>query len=224
MTDDPIIPPGFRMERGLMWPNYDVKCAAVIFKMSSDLPATFKFLKKKRTVIQAGGNCGVWPRALAPHFDAVYTFEPDPKNYFALRWNTKELANVHTFNAALGAQAGLVTLTIPDHELDNCGAIMIDPDGVESTRSVTNPLPMYRIDGFDLPAVDLIYLDIEGYELNALKGAERTIELCKPIITLEDKGLSTPYGSAEGDVVRWLQDRGYFVAERVHRDVILAPK
>jgi hypothetical protein len=42
-----------------------------------------------------------------------------------------------------------------------------------------------RIDDMHLPSCDLIQLDIEGYELFALQGAQRTIEQYRPVIMIE---------------------------------------
>lgn len=210
-------PKGYRRERGLLWPAYDEKCAAVVFKMSSDLDVILRMIGKRRTVVQAGGNCGVWPRALAPKFEQVYTFEPDPTNFFALRENVAEFANVHPFNVALGAEAGHVEMFTPAHETDNCGALQIDV-------KTMGTIPMITIDSLGLPAVDLIYLDIEGFEIPALQGAAETIKRCKPLVALEDKGLSQRYGFEQGDVVEIMNRMGYGVAQRIHRDIVFAPR
>ena len=216
MTDK--IPPGYRLERGLLWPAYDRKCAKVVFKMATDLNVILRFVKKRDVVIQAGGNCGVWPRALAPLFNQVITFEPDPVNYFALCHNIREFPNVHPFNYALGDDnAQRVDMFKPDHEQDNCGALQVRP-------SQDGQIPVMRLDDLKPPGCDLLYLDIEGFELRALGGAASLIDTFRPVIVLEDKGLSEAYGVPTGAAPLWLRDTfGYRIAERVHRDVVLTP-
>jgi hypothetical protein len=49
----------------------------------------------------------------------------------------------------------------------------------------TGNIPTVIIDDMDLPACDLIQLDIEGYEYFALLGAQRTIEKYHPLLMLE---------------------------------------
>lgn len=39
-------------------------------------------VSNKKVVVQAGGNMGMYPRLLADMFETVYTFEPDPMNFF----------------------------------------------------------------------------------------------------------------------------------------------
>ncbi len=206
----------YREERGLLWPAYDEKCAAVIFKMAKDLDHVLPMLKQRRVCVQAGGNCGVWPRVLAPLFTQVVTFEPDRRNFLALKENVAEFANVHPFNMALGAEAGHVDMFTPDHETDNCGALQVDPKPMGQIR-------MDTIDSMYLSAVDMIYLDIEGFEIPALQGARRTIEQDRPLVVIEDKGLSERYGHKQGDADKVMATYGYKVAKRLHRDVVYIP-
>ena len=98
-----------------------------------------------------------------------------------------------------------------------------------------NPGAWYAVDGNDVPTitidallrddVDLIYLDIEGYETKALLGGANTIERCRPVIGIEDKknNLWAKYGHKRSPVDMLISDFGYREVARVHLDVILAP-
>ena len=198
-----------RIEQGLVWPKEDRDCAAVVFKTPGDMDVALEHCKGRSVVIQAGGNCGVWPRWLSDKFAAVYTFEPDPVNFYCLAQNCPQ-PNIITIQAALGDEPGFVDLK---RERRNIGAHYIEGKGL---------IPTLRIDDLGLEACDYICLDIEGYEMKALKGAVRTLAEFKPVIQIEDKGLSDKYGSAKGDIEIWLhQALGYEVVDRPHRDVIM---
>lgn len=214
-------PEGYRYERGLLWPAYDEKCARVVFKMAKDLEHILRYVPRRRTVIQAGGNCGVWPIALAPLFERVLTFEPDPRNYNCLRYNTKDLLNVFTYAQALGDSAGRGHMFTPDHETDNCGALQFVPIPETSPGNGKDPaVPMSRVDAFGVNTLDLLYLDIEGFEIPALQGSFETLARCKPVIVIEDKGLSERYGYKKGDAAAVLRPLGYRPVEHIHRDVV----
>jgi hypothetical protein len=99
-------PKGYRIERGLMWPADDRDCAAVVFSTTGDMNHALTHCRGRELVVQAGGNCGVWPLWLADKFARVVTFEPDPTNFRALVMNTSTAPNVLAIPAALGFASG----------------------------------------------------------------------------------------------------------------------
>lgn len=131
-------------------------------------------VKDKRVVVQAGGNCGLYPRLLSEHFDAVYTFEPNDENFFCLV-NNCQSPNIIKINAAVGAFNALIEL---EHEGTNVGTYI-------TTSTGKSFIPQFTIDQLTLRHCDLIMLDVEGYELQALKGAKKTIETFHPVICCE---------------------------------------
>jgi len=74
--------------------------------------------------------------------------------------------------------------------------------------------------------VDLIYLDIEGAETDALLGATDTIAKYRPVIGLEDKKnqFYRRFGYKRSPVEMLVKDFGYKRIASYHLDVILAPK
>lgn len=204
------VPDGYRLERGLLWPAGDVFCRSASFTVA-DLDEVYPHCRAFDTAVQAGGNCGIWPAALARRFRVVYTFEPDPVNFRCLAANAPA-ENVFKFNAALGNRRHSVELA---RRPDNVGAHQVDGAG---------DIPVMRIDDLDLRCCDLIYLDVEGYELPALVGAQSTIDRARPVIVFEEKGLGERYDIARGDAERYVADVfGYRVAARPHRDVVMVP-
>lgn len=204
---------GFRRERGLLWPAYDRECARAVFNETEKLNLVAGLCKSHGTVVQAGGNCGVFPLALAKMFEAVYTFEPDPANFTALAVNTANVPSIVKMQAALGDKPQLVGMIADEKE--NCGALRVHFKG---------SIPTVRVDDLGLLSCDLIYLDVEGRELNALRGAAGTIRRFKPVIAVEDKGLSSHYGTQQGAVGLWLRETfGYRVHSNLARDVIFVP-
>lgn len=125
--------------------------------------------------IQAGANWGYWPLRLSKIFDTVYTFEPDPVCFSCLCMNTARKTNMYRFQSVLGNERKLVELK---RDTDTTGNQTIDGPG---------PIPTLRIDDLGLQECALIYLDIEGQELNAAKGGLETIERCKPVIIYEER-------------------------------------
>lgn len=162
----------------------------------------FKYLRKKDIVICAGGNQGMYPRLFAEHFRFVYTFEPDPLNFFVLTRNCQN-DNILKFQAALGDEPASVC--IQRASMTNTGMHQVVPNG---------SVPQLTLDSFSFPCVDLIQLDVEGYEQKVLLGAMATIEKFKPVITCE---------RAHAEIEKMLSTLGYSVVDQSVADTIYAP-
>jgi FkbM family methyltransferase len=184
--------------KNLWWPRYDQGMWNYMHQFRI-LPEFFDQLMTHVTgnaiVVQAGGNCGQYVRQFSQRFDTVYTFEPDPINFLCLTLNCG--ANVIKTQACVGNERKFVNL---DRRHDS-GAIHV---------SGTGNIPTVIIDDLNLPACDLIQLDIEGYELFALQGAQRTIEKYYPLLMIEwYEPWAQRYGTNKTMLDNFLNNVGY---------------
>lgn len=161
--------------------------------------------RERNIVVQAGGNCGLYPRLFAKYFKTVYTFEPDPLNFHCLV-NNCQLPNIVKINGALGANNDMVR--VQHSGLSNVGCHTVNANDGERL------VPQFTIDQLNLPACDFIQLDVEGYEINILRGAVNTIEKYKP-------GISCENGHAHG-IPEFLAQYGYKVVTSVGADTVYA--
>jgi len=152
--------------------------------------------------VQAGGNIGVWPSRMAQTFGTVYTFEPQPENYACLVENIQDDNIIHS-NRGLSNSNRKVSVHQLDGQKNNYGAgyIVDDENGIEAIC----------IDDLELSACDLICIDIEGAELEALQGAEKTIREHHPLVVLEDKPMPqlNVFNRGVGAPGKWLESLGY---------------
>jgi FkbM family methyltransferase len=200
-----------------LWPAKDKELLRV-FEQVADVDVIMKHVKQRRTCIQAGGACGIWPLRFSMFFDTVYTFEPSPDTFQCLNHNC-DAVNVYRYQAGLFSRAGFSGMSNHRKDERNWGAKFIDVNK-------NGAIPLMRIDNFKFDQVDLIQLDIEGSELDALKGCKKTIERCRPVIVIEEKPLKhlEDFRQRVGDARRWLANRfDYRTVGTVGRDVILSP-
>ena len=133
--------------------------------------------KKRNLVIQAGGNCGMFPVEYDRYFKRVVTFEPDPLNFKCLVANINS-KSITPIQACLGAVSGE---TVPmRNNGKNIGACHV------SKAPPTFHALTFAIDDLHLEP-DVIHLDVEGYELQTLLGAEKTLFSYHPLIVSEIK-------------------------------------
>ena len=209
--------PGFKMVDGFLWPEEDYDAAAVIPSQRYDMDHAIRRCRRTEVVVQAGGNTGMWPHRMAGTFKSVHTFEPHPKLYQCLIYNTYGLGKVITYPYALGDKEGRAALDFPEGQR-NLGAVCLRPNGGPGEVAI------WTIDSLALCACDLIQLDIEGYEPLALLGAKETIAKYRPVLMLEDKNLSAKYGYPQGFWRDHPALPGYKLADTINRDVVLVPE
>lgn len=195
-----------RQVDGIWWPDDDVECLRTI-SFVSDLDTALNWTRSRNLCFQAGGNCGWWAKYLSQYFDEVWTVEPSLENYLCLIRNVP--GNVKTFWAALGDKPGTTGLHI---DPKNIGANYLEGEG---------RIPVITIDELNLPACDLLILDVEGFEPRALAGAKETLARFKPVLEIEDRGLTEKFGTPKG----WTKNiPDYWIKKVCYRDVILLPK
>jgi len=166
------------------------------------LPVLLPHIKKDAVVIDAGALYGDHTIAYAKqaYLGKVMAFEPNIKAFECLQHNMKNLPNVTAFNCGLGDESKKVSF---GGVLDNVGASWLVPDVFGST-------PIITLDSLHLHKCDFLKLDIEGFELFALKGAVETIRRCSPTIVVEiNHGALSRNNVTASDVFVFLHTLGY---------------
>jgi FkbM family methyltransferase len=218
------------------WTDDDVKLLQVINDVNDVTSILDQFVPddRRHTCVQAGAACGIWPYRLSLAFDNVITVEPLPDNFECAVSNLEDrVENVRKFQGVLGSGSEGTSAGMKQHpnEKHNAGSQQVELHALEGHRrelliDYQTSVPVFTIDGLvaDDEDVTFIALDLEGYELPALEGAAGTIERCRPVIMVEDKGLSAKFGVAKGDVIKYLREGfGYRVGAAIKRDVVMLP-
>ncbi len=126
-------------------------------------------------VVDAGANIGIYSQFLSlcvGPTGVVHSFEPSPESFKRLQSATYKLSNVRLCQAAVGERSGRSRLYL-SHKL-NVDHRSYLPEG-DSRRNV--PIDIVALDDYFKPGqrVDFIKIDIQGYELQALRGASRVL-------------------------------------------------
>lgn len=202
------------------WGTFEGSEAALkwAFRDLRNLEEALLLVPGRKVVIQAGAELGLFPKRLAEEFKFVYTFEPDP-DLFMKAARTAPERNILRYQAALGFDRKPIALS--SRRRDSSGRA-----SHEGLTHVTGSghIPTMRIDDLSLEVCDLIYLDIEGFELLALQGGQKTISRCKPVIGVELNGNCEHYGYTDQQVRSWIHSNGYERKLSMNSDEIWVPK
>ena len=167
--------------------------------------------------IDIGAHVGLWSRYLVDHFKTVIAFEPVPAHIECFKANlAKELradpdSRVILYQHALGSEHGHITIeTTPD----NSGNAHVSAPGSKPNGHGVQ-VPLYKLDEHILAghSVSFIKIDVEGFELEVLKGGEQTIKREKPVMVIEQKpGHGKRYGFGDTAAVELMKQWGASVA------------
>lgn len=186
---------------GNYWPTKFTKEYSAMKEADGMIENVLPYVQQRDIMVQAGGNCGVALKPFIEVFQTIYTFEPDPINFYCLNLNLP-YSNVIKIQSCLGNDHQLIKLE--NNFVDSCTAFFV------STLKEGAKIPMFKIDDLNLNRCDLILLDIEGYEQNALLGGENTIKKFKPVLCLEFyEPWMQRYSSSSSSIINLLSEWGY---------------
>ena len=207
----------FPIEREMVSGLYDDRTLA-IFR---------RHVKPGDVCIDAGANVGALTLALAQLCGPeglVLAVEPGTPNFSKLQRNVggnRQLADrVRTFQVGLGEQEGVLHW---EEDAANRGNAFLRTSGGSETVRVTT-LDALLKQCPEAKRVDFIKIDVEGMELDVLRGAEQTIRAHRPKIYFESqRAWREKLGAAHFQAIEaFLQSHGYGL-HRIARDYSLQP-
>ena len=132
-------------------------------------------VKKESVVVDVGANIGYYTLLLVQKCKKVYAFEPDKECFLILKKNVEEnkLGNVVLINKAVG-------------DKNEQRAIIKDKSNYGNSRvGEGKGVECVRLDDVIKEKVDLMKIDVQGYEEKVIEGAKKIIKKDKPILFIE---------------------------------------
>ncbi|MFN0133211.1 MAG: FkbM family methyltransferase [Phycisphaerales bacterium] len=183
------------------------------------LRAMRRLLRPGDCFIDGGANVGLvtlMAARLVGSGGSVHAFEPHPDLSARVRWHVEAngLGHVVVHEAALSDAPGAATLASPDPWNTGAGTCATVPDRYGSAPRPRHAVACVTGDAVlaDLPARTplAIKLDVEGFELRALRGLDSAVRDRRPLVITEvnEEMLRAAGASAEG-LVAHMTERGY---------------
>lgn len=133
--------------------------------------------KKKRICLDIGANIGNHSIFLSNFFEKVISFEPHPKTFKVLKFNTENIKNIKISNIAVTDKKKF--LYFRDEQTHNMGGHSAHTKGQFKTQG-------NKLDNIlDAKKIDFIKIDTEGHEYRVLSGMKKLLKNNNPIIMYE---------------------------------------
>jgi FkbM family methyltransferase len=202
-----------------LFPNDNAVSSSIINGWQYE-PYMFEFLNKNlietngKDVIDIGANNGSFAidfAHLVGDNGKVHSYEPQRLVYYQLCGNVfmNGLNNVYCHNLAIGSSVDSVYIESPDYF--EKGAVNFGNVKVGKTGELVIQTPL---DAFENEYKDVVFIkiDVQGYELNVIKGAENVIAKHRPYLFVEfEEDLLLEAGTSEKELQDKIESLGYVV-------------
>lgn len=195
-----------------------------------------------RKILDIGMNIGMNTWEYASFAQEVHGFEPVPATYqvaldnIALNQNHQDpslgwwrdpatgqwasllpTGKIHTYNVALGPTKGSVEMHIKKNDghnrVSNDGYTTLTGRLVKANTGYQRvSVPQETLDSYGFTEVDVIKIDVEGYEFQVLEGAVQTIAQNRPIVQIECVEIQPrAFGKTIQDLMDYFTTKNYVI-------------
>ncbi len=166
-----------------------------------------KHFKGEGTFIDVGANIGLISLFTADQFPKamVHAFEAHPETSQILDENCllNKVTNIEIHEFALGNEEKQVEL-YDNWDVNRGGASIV----VKSDSSNAYSVQMKRLDGLNVGKPEMIKIDVEGFELEVLKGAQELIKQNLPVLILEISDWRKNAHDSSSEIVEYVKKLG----------------
>lgn len=204
--------------------------AYITFNHPTEVLAIVKpYLPENPIILEAGAYDGAdslimknyWPKA------QLHTFEPIPQLYQQLVSKTETQEDMYAYKYALGDYIGIATFYVSEFAekpgIPSASSSLLRPKDhlIHAPHVLFNSeitVPIITIDEWakenGVKSIDFMWLDMQGYELNALKAAPQIMKTVKAILTEVEFVEAYEGQYLFDDVKTWLEEQGFVMIAR----------
>ena len=183
-----------------------------------------QFVRPGDTVLDIGAQLGYFSlhvARLVTSAGRVYCFEPDPRSFTRLN-QAIELSRIDwitAFQTALSAREGTMDFYLSPTLGWSTGVKNSHLEDLQQVSARTAPLDLLVSRGDIPPHIRLAKIDVEGFEMEVLRGMQNVLATSRPILVLEiNTQMLHAQGTSPSEIVRFLEPFEYRVS-RIDKDL-----
>ena len=154
----------------------------------NNILAIVSHLPANCVIVDAGANIGLVAvpiaQAVLPRNGVVHAFEAQRMMHYALCGSAalNDLENLYIYNKALGAERGILKAAKPNYaQPQDFGLFSL----TQQDEALPERIEVVTIDSLELPGLDFLKVDVEGMEIEVLKGTRGCLERYRPCCWIE---------------------------------------
>lgn len=190
----------------------------------------YSLVNKGDIIFDVGANIGCTSLNFAKLIGKggiIHSFEPDPINHNSIQKNISlnNFDNIILNKLGLGNEKGSFKIYTVDKNNKGMNRIVEFPDSIEDFKEIQVTTIDKYVRKNNIQKIDLIKIDVEGFELKVLKGSAEVLNNFHPslFIELDNKNLKEQ-GSNAKDLIEYLLDNKYEIFhaetnERIHQNL-----
>jgi len=181
-------------------------------------------LKEGMICFDIGANIGYYTlleSKIVGDTGRIIAIEPSPINFKQLQKNieNEKAKNVELYQMAGGDENGTLKFLLDPHS--NLSRIITKEESEKISGNIID-VPVKKLDFFldelSIKSLDLIRMDVEGFEFNILEGMKNSIKKFRPMIQMEVHTRILGNDKTQ-KLLKWLEDENYEVVYYITRQL-----
>ena len=157
-----------------------------------------------------------WPESI------IHAFEPVPELFSQLEEQVKGQQNIFCYPCALGEREGTATFYVGEKTkypglASQSGSLLKPKERLDWSSFMMYPrtieVPVITLDAWarmhNIPQIDFLWLDVQGYSLNVLKEAHEVLQSIRVLYTEVEFIEAYEHQHYYEEVKEWLESRGF---------------
>lgn len=175
-----------------------------------------RILNDPKVIVDIGANYGPYSFFLSKIYSQakIFAFEPATRSYNILKKIIKRfgLENVIPVKRGLGSTEETKEICMPMQY--TILAYILDKNAQKGKKDITEEIKVVTLDNFvkrnNIPKIDFIKCDVEGFEFEVFKGAINTLKIHKPTVLVEiEERHTNKYGINPQEIIDFFKKINY---------------
>lgn len=196
-----------------------------LIEQCKSMSQSVQSVENGKVFLDIGAHIGSYTINLARYFAHTYAFEAQKSTYYMLCGNvalndlSKIVTTKHCALSNYENDGKMLTLNIVSADGGGSSVKLLNESVIETESVISKPLDYFQIEN-----IGLIKMDVEGGELDVLKGALQTLEKSHYPPILFEAWSDFWYQEEKNKIFAFLAEIGYKIQPAIYSNMFLAQK